>query len=54
MVNLSIVRNTDTMNSFEIAIDTTRDSLFDLHGLKRLKESYMLDSEVSPDRKSVV
>jgi len=32
-------------------IDTTRDSLFDALGIKRLKESYMRDDEVSPQER---
>ena len=31
-----------------IKVDYTRDSLFDELGLKRLKESYMRDGEISP------
>lgn len=38
------------MNSDPI-IDTTRDSLFDALGIKRLKESYMRDDEVSPQER---
>ena len=34
-----------------IQIDTTRDSLFDELGLKRLKESYMMEHEVSPQER---
>ncbi len=34
-----------------IEIDYTRDSLFDELGLKRLKESYMLDKETSPQER---
>jgi len=36
---------------YTITIDKTRDTLFDEHGMKRLKESYMLDSEVSPQER---
>jgi ribonucleoside-diphosphate reductase alpha chain len=36
---------------YPIKIDLSRDSLFDEHGLKRLKESYMLDSETSPQER---
>jgi ribonucleoside-diphosphate reductase alpha chain len=36
---------------YPIKIDLSRDSLFDDHGLKRLKESYMLDSETSPQER---
>lgn len=36
---------------YSIVIDKTRDSLFDDHGLKRLKESYMLDTEDSPQER---
>ena len=38
-------------NNYSIAIDKSRDGLFDEHGLKRLKESYMLDSEESPQER---
>lgn len=38
------------MNSDPI-VDTTRDSLFDALGIKRLKESYMRDDEVSPQER---
>jgi ribonucleoside-diphosphate reductase alpha chain len=51
MVHLSVVRNKDAMDSFEIEVDYSKDSLFDDHGLKRLKESYMLDTEVSPQER---
>ena len=51
MVHLSVVRNQETMNNFEIEVDYSKDSLFDEHGLKRLKESYMLDSEASPQER---
>ena len=36
---------------YTITIDKSRDSLFDDHGMKRLKESYMLDSEESPQER---
>jgi len=36
---------------YTITIDKTRDNLFDEHGMKRLKESYMLDSEESPQER---
>ena len=36
---------------YSIKKDLSRDSLFDEHGLKRLKESYMLDSETSPQER---
>ncbi len=36
---------------YNITIDKSRDSLFDEHGMKRLKESYMLDSEESPQER---
>lgn len=36
---------------YTITIDKTRDALFDDHGMKRLKESYMLDSEESPQER---
>jgi ribonucleoside-diphosphate reductase alpha chain len=51
MVHLSVVRDQEEMSNFEVEVDTTRDSLFDDHGLKRLKESYMLDTEVSPQER---
>jgi ribonucleoside-diphosphate reductase alpha chain len=34
-----------------IAVDYTRDSLFDELGLIRLRESYMKDNEVSPQER---
>ena len=34
-----------------IAVTYSRDSLFDELGLKRLKESYMKDDEVSPQER---
>src|SRR5574343_469660 len=40
---------TDTY--YGINIDYTRDSLFDELGLKRLKESYMMSSETSPQQR---
>jgi len=39
----------DTVHGIEV--DYTRDSLFDELGLKRLKESYMKDDEVSPQER---
>ena len=51
MVHLSVVRKTDIMDTTEIVIDKSRDSLFDEHGLKRLRESYMLDTEESPQER---
>ncbi|NDD05311.1 MAG: ribonucleotide-diphosphate reductase subunit alpha, partial [Proteobacteria bacterium] len=39
------------MDTTEIVIDKSRDSLFDEHGLKRLRESYMLDTEESPQER---
>jgi len=39
------------MNSYEIKMDLSRDSLFDELGLKRLKESYMKDDELSPQER---
>jgi ribonucleoside-diphosphate reductase alpha chain len=38
-------------NYMDINIDYSRDSLFDELGLKRLRESYMLDSETSPQER---
>ena len=38
------------MNS-GLLVDITRDSLFDVLGIKRLKESYMRDDEVSPQER---
>jgi ribonucleoside-diphosphate reductase alpha chain len=35
----------------DIEVDYTRDSLFDELGLKRLKESYMKDDEISPQER---
>ena len=51
MVHLSVVRNQEDMNNFEIELDYSRDKLFDEHGLKRLRESYMLDNEQSPQER---
>src|SRR5216683_5937824 len=34
-----------------IEVDYSRDSLFDELGLKRLKESYMMDEETSPQQR---
>jgi len=42
---------TSKVNYMGIEIDYTRDSLFDELGLKRLKESYMLDNETSPQER---
>lgn len=36
---------------FQIQIDLTRDKLFDEHGLKRLRESYMREDEKSPQER---
>jgi hypothetical protein len=47
---LAALRLGDT-NKYSIVIDKSRDSLFDEHGLKRLRESYMLDSEESPQER---
>ena len=38
-------------NEFTIKIDHTRDELFDVLGIIRLKESYMLDTEQSPQER---
>ena len=38
-------------NKYNIKIDLTRDSLFDSLGLTRMKESYMMDSETSPQER---
>jgi len=39
------------MEHLGIKIDLSRDSLFDEHGLKRLRESYMKDDEQSPQHR---
>lgn len=39
------------MEKFGITLDLEKDKLFDELGLKRLKESYMLDEEVSPQER---
>ncbi len=39
------------MNIYGIEIDLSRDFLFDAHGLKRLRESYMMDDEISPQQR---
>jgi len=39
------------MEHLGIKIDLSRDSLFDDHGLKRLRESYMKDDEQSPQHR---
>ena len=38
-------------NVHGIAVDYSRDSLFDTLGVLRLKESYMRDNEVSPQER---
>ena len=38
-------------NKYNIKIDLSRDSLFDDLGLKRMRESYMMDSEQSPQER---
>lgn len=38
-------------NYMDIEVDYSRDSLFDELGMKRLKDSYMLDSETSPQQR---
>lgn len=38
-------------NKFEIKIDYSRDSLFDELGIRRLKDSYMKEGEVSPQER---
>ena len=38
-------------NKYNIKIDLSRDSLFDELGLKRMRESYMMDSEQSPQER---
>ncbi len=38
-------------NKYDIKIDLSRDSHFDELGLKRMKESYMLESETSPQER---
>jgi ribonucleoside-diphosphate reductase alpha chain len=40
-----------TNNVHGITVDFNRDSLFDELGLKRLKESYMREEEVSPQER---
>lgn len=39
------------MEKFGIKMDLTRDSLFDELGIKRLKESYMMPDEISPQER---
>ena len=39
------------MEYLGIKINPSRDSLFDEHGLKRLRESYMKDNEQSPQHR---
>jgi len=39
------------MNKYEIALDLSRDQLFDELGRQRLKESYMCETEVSPQER---
>jgi len=39
------------MQHLGIHIDPNRDSLFDDYGIKRLKESYMIDDEISPQER---
>jgi len=38
-------------NKYNIKIDSSRDSLFDELGLKRMRESYMMESEQSPQER---
>ena len=38
-------------NKYNINIDLSRDSLFDELGLKRMRESYMLETENSPQER---
>lgn len=47
MINLT----TNGEDNLTVTIDLTRDSLFDQLGLTRLKESYMLDTESSPQER---
>ena len=39
------------MTKFKVAIDLSRDSLFDGLGIQRLRESYMKDEEASPQER---
>ena len=36
---------------YKIQLEMSRDSLFDELGLKRMRESYMLDNETSPQER---
>lgn len=47
-MHLSVVPKQTQLPDYHITVDLERDKLFDEHGLKRLRESYMLDSEQSP------
>ena len=38
-------------NKFNIKIDLSRDALFDQLGLTRMKESYMMEGETSPQER---
>jgi ribonucleoside-diphosphate reductase alpha chain len=47
-MHLSVVPKQKQIPEYNIEINLERDKLFDEHGLKRLRESYMLDTELSP------
>jgi ribonucleoside-diphosphate reductase alpha chain len=47
-MHLSVVPKQRQLPEYKIEINLERDKLFDEHGMKRLKESYMLDTELSP------
>jgi len=47
-MHLSVVPKQKQLPDYHITVDLERDKLFDEHGMKRLRESYMLDSEQSP------
>ena len=42
------------MEVLGITIDPNRDTLFDPSGIKRLKESYMKETETSPQELSLI
>lgn len=50
-MHLSVVPKPKQYPDYNIEIDLERDKLFDEHGMKRLRESYMLDTEQSPQER---
>jgi len=50
-MKLLITNIKENMNKNKVTIDLTKDSLFDALGLIRLKDSYMMEGEVSPQER---